>query len=161
MYNHQNGVSDFLHLPQEAFLFRPHHSPPPSTRDDFKIGEGKHIRRLLFDGWAQDTYTPYEEEQLIRLENHLKSKGIKLDPRWNKSWRLRYMLSTGCDLEKCLTDMERFMGYIGSVRELHPSRETTKLLSEGLFYIMGRDSHYRPILVFDAERIVKAKPTED
>lgn len=67
MYNHQNGVSDFLHLPQEAFLFRPHRAPPPSTRDDFKIGEGKRIRRLLFDGWAQDTYTAYEEEQLMRL----------------------------------------------------------------------------------------------
>ncbi len=59
MYNHQNAVSDFLHFPQEAFLFRPYHSNSPAIRDDFKIGEGKRIRRLLFDSWAQDTYTTY------------------------------------------------------------------------------------------------------
>lgn len=64
MYNHQNGVSDFTHLPQEAFLFRPYYSGSPNQRDDFKIGEGKRIRRLIFDGWAEDTYTPYELEQL-------------------------------------------------------------------------------------------------
>lgn len=59
MYSYQNAVSDWVYQPQEAFLFRPHHSGTPKQRDDFKIGEGKKIRRLLFDGWAEDTYTPY------------------------------------------------------------------------------------------------------
>jgi hypothetical protein len=53
MYNHQNVVSDFVHLPPEAFLFKPRHSGSPHQRDDFKIGEGKGIRRLIFDGWAE------------------------------------------------------------------------------------------------------------
>jgi hypothetical protein len=32
---------------------------------------------------------------------------------------------------------------------------------EGVFYIAGRDCHYRPILVFDVEKIIKANMTED
>ena len=32
----------------------------PAQRDDYRIGEGKKIRRLLFEGWAQKTYTQYE-----------------------------------------------------------------------------------------------------
>jgi hypothetical protein len=60
------------------------------------------------------------------------------------------MLSTGCDLEKCVEDMGRYIGYMSRVRELHLSREVGRLLGEGIFYVMGKDCHYRPILVFDA-----------
>jgi hypothetical protein len=34
------------------------------VRDDFRVGEGKNIRRLLFEGWAQETLTPYEKEKM-------------------------------------------------------------------------------------------------
>jgi len=40
-------------------LFVPKRSNDPKIRDDYKIGEGKTIRRLLFEGWAEETYTPY------------------------------------------------------------------------------------------------------
>jgi hypothetical protein len=48
MYNHHNAVSDFIHQPQEAFLFLPFSSKNEKVRDDFKIGEGAKIRRLIF-----------------------------------------------------------------------------------------------------------------
>ena len=62
MYQTHNTLADHPHIPEEAFLFQPKGSPrSPITssvtnadiyRDDFRIGEGKGIRRLLFEGWA-------------------------------------------------------------------------------------------------------------
>jgi uncharacterized protein (DUF1015 family) len=31
----------------------------------------------------------------------------------------------------------------------------------GAFYVAGRDSHYRPILIFDVDKIIQSKMTED
>ena len=76
MFASDNGVSDYPSIPEEAFLFVPHHSGDPAVRDDFKIGEQKKIRRLLFEGWAQNTYTPYENQQLAEYECHLQHKQI-------------------------------------------------------------------------------------
>jgi len=61
MYRHLNIVSDHPHIPEEAFLFIPYRSNDLKIKDDFRIGEGKNIRRLLFEGWAEETITPYEE----------------------------------------------------------------------------------------------------
>ena len=48
MYEEQNIVSDFPHLPPEAFLFRPFDSKNHKEKDDFKKGEGKTLVRFLF-----------------------------------------------------------------------------------------------------------------
>jgi len=64
MYKNLNHVGNFPFIPNEAFLFCPYHSNNPSVPDDFKRYEGKVYRRLLFDGWAQNTYTPHELQQL-------------------------------------------------------------------------------------------------
>lgn len=60
MYSQFNVVADHPHIPEEAFLFVPSRAKEVQVRDDFRIGEGKSIRRLLFEGWAVETYTPYE-----------------------------------------------------------------------------------------------------
>lgn len=52
MYKQYNVMSDFQHIPLEAFLFVPFRSNHPAVRDDYKIGEAKKIRRLIFEGWA-------------------------------------------------------------------------------------------------------------
>jgi hypothetical protein len=57
MYDQYNVVSEHPFIPKEAFLFQPFYSGSATTRDDFKIGEGKSIRRLIFDGWAEETYS--------------------------------------------------------------------------------------------------------
>lgn len=51
MYTQFNTLADHPHIPEEAFLFLPRRAPS-EQRDDFRIGEGKGIRRLLFEGWA-------------------------------------------------------------------------------------------------------------
>jgi hypothetical protein len=48
MYNHLNVVSDHPHIPKGAFQFVPYKTQELAGRDDFRIGEGKNIRRLLF-----------------------------------------------------------------------------------------------------------------
>jgi hypothetical protein len=48
MYKPLNIVSDHPHIPEEAFLFIPYRSNDIKIKDDFRIGEGKNIRRLLF-----------------------------------------------------------------------------------------------------------------
>lgn len=53
MYTQYNVVGDHPLIPEEAFLFVPKRSTDPKViKDDFKIGEGKGMRRLLFEGWA-------------------------------------------------------------------------------------------------------------
>lgn len=34
-------------------------------------------------------------------------------------------------------------------------------MNEGAFYIMGKDCHYRPILVFNAEKLLQLKPSDE
>lgn len=126
MYSHLNLVSDHPHIPEEAFLFVPNRAKEPHLRDDFRIGEGKGIRRLLFEGWAVETYTPYELEKLKEFDDYVARKQIKLDPRWDKSWRMRFLLSTGCNIKKCIADMEIFINYQNSVKELSFTKNIAK-----------------------------------
>jgi hypothetical protein len=55
-------------------------------------------------------------------------KGAKLDPRWDKSWRMRWLLSTGCNNKKCLADMEIFIAYQESVKELSLTKKIAQHL---------------------------------
>lgn len=48
MYEQYNVVDDHPSIPQEAFLFQPKRSNDLKERDDFRIGSGDGIRRLLF-----------------------------------------------------------------------------------------------------------------
>ena len=57
-------------------------------------------------------------------------KGIKLDERWDKSWKMRWLLSTGCNIKKTLTDMDIFISYQQSVKDL----QLTKEIAEHLVY---------------------------
>lgn len=57
MYDNLNGVGRHSYIPEEAFLFMPTYSGSDQVNDDFKIGDGKRTRRLIFEGWASDTYT--------------------------------------------------------------------------------------------------------
>ncbi len=50
------------------------------------------------------------------FDAYLQRKNIKLDDRWDKSWRLRFLLSTGCNIKKCIADMEVFINYQNRVR---------------------------------------------
>ncbi len=61
MYKHLNCVADFTTIPPQAFLFRPNYSGHPDRPDDYKRFEGEQFRRLIFEGWAQGTYTPKEK----------------------------------------------------------------------------------------------------
>ena len=36
-----------------------------------------------------------------------------------------------------------------------PSPRILELLKQGIFYVSGRDAYYRPILVFNVERMLK------
>ena len=52
MYAHQNILGDHPQIPEEAFLFVPKRSEDPKLRDDYRIGDGKGMRRLIMEGWA-------------------------------------------------------------------------------------------------------------
>lgn len=42
---------------------------------------------------------------------------------------MKYLLSTGCNVEKCVNDMKKFTeGYMERVKELHFTRTASKLL---------------------------------
>ena len=78
------------------------------------------------------------------------------------------MLSTGCNFKKCVNDMAIFIEYQQKVK--YPvltsliGKNLVNLLfiqKDGVFYMNGRDSHYRPILVFDVEKIIKSGMSED
>ena len=64
MYAKYNTLSEHPHIPEEAFLFMPALSQDQSQNDDYRIGNGKKIRRMIFEGWAEGTYTQYELQKL-------------------------------------------------------------------------------------------------
>lgn len=86
---------------------------------------------------------------------------MTLDARWDKSWRLRFLISTGFNIKKCVGDMDIFTQYQHSVKNLTLSKHVAKHLKDGVFYIAGRDCKYRPILIFDVDKIIKSGMTED
>ena len=71
MYKLLNCVADHNFTPVHAFLFKPYYSGDPGQLDDFKRWEGDQYRRLLFEGWAQGTYTPAELDKLAEFEKYL------------------------------------------------------------------------------------------
>lgn len=62
------------------------------------------------------------------LEDYLKEKKITLDARWDKSWRLRFLISTGFNIKKCVADMDIFIQYQLSVKDLTLSKHVAKHL---------------------------------
>jgi hypothetical protein len=84
---------------------------------------------LLYEGWAQETYTPFEEEQLRAFQQFLEKQGEgPLDQCWDRPWRLRWLHSTGYDFEKTVVEMREFEGYQRRVRELSLSAKIAENL---------------------------------
>ena len=71
---------------------------------------------MIFDGWAQETYTPLEREKLEEFDRHIKENQAEIDERWDRPWRLRWLLSTGYDMEKTVREMYKYEGYQIRVR---------------------------------------------
>lgn len=80
------------------------------------------------------------------------------DPFWTRSWKFRWLASDNYDPKKAIKSMEDHMKYM---RNLKPqlSPRALYLLQQGIFYVSGRDAYYRPILVFDVEKMLKLKMT--
>lgn len=64
--------------------------------------------------------------------------------------------------------MERFIAYQNRVKDIKMSEVVSKYLvifalikKEGIFYIAGRDCHYRPIMVFDIKKIIDLEISEE
>jgi len=50
-------------------------------------------------------------------------------------------------------------GYDSNHRQIFSNNSFIQ--QHGVFYVAGRDSHYRPILVFDVEKIIKLEMSEE
>ena len=53
---------------------------------------------------------------------------MTLDARWDKSWRLRFLISTGFNIKKCVADMDVFIQYQHSVKDLTLTKHVAKHL---------------------------------
>jgi len=67
-------------------------------------------------------------EHLKELDDYIARKGLQFDSRWDKSWRMRWLLSTGCNVKKAVEDMKIFTEYQARVKELTFTNNISKFL---------------------------------
>ena len=127
----------------------------PNESDIITINENpKDNYRFIFCGMKK---TEFEEEKLKEfnkfLEEKMKKKNIDifLPDWWIESDTMRYLQASNYDFKKVYELIkENIKNTEDSLRII--DRRIRYILNSGLIYMHGRDCHFRPIIVVEAEK---------
>ena len=130
----------------------------PNESDIITLQENpKDNYRFIFCGMKK---TEFEEKKLEEfnkfLEEKMKKKNIDifLPEWWTESDTMRYLQASNYDFKKVYELIkENIKNTEDSLRII--DRRIRYILNSGLVYMHGRDCHFRPIIVVEAERAIE------
>ena len=116
----------------------------------------KDILRRMF---TNVKFTKYENKKIIELYEYLrndnkKEKKIKfLFPKyWNDGETVRFLQANSFDIKDTKKAIQSNFEWLNNLYPFNIDLKTKEILNSGLIYMYGRDKHYRPILIIEANK---------
>ncbi|KRW98932.1 CRAL-TRIO domain [Pseudocohnilembus persalinus] len=129
-----------------------------SEEHQYQVKGKKKMSRQLFEGRIQ--YTDLEKEEIQKLKQLLKEKEqLDVIEGWQESEILRFILGNQFDLKKCIKSMVEHNEWKKKWIPQKYNKQIEEFL--GIYYIQGRDSCFRPILVLQLKRLNLKEYDED
>ena len=128
-------------IPSEAYLYFP-------TGSDMKTPQGD---RLIFDGNTQ--FDTREHTKIAEFKAYAAKKGYQLTALWTDNMILRFLYASGFNMDKTLNSIKQHTTWRQTSLPVHADAQLQRYLNSGILYMHGRDSHFRPIVVFNVNLI--------
>jgi hypothetical protein len=132
-----------IYPPKDAYYFFPH------GKDviEFKESNMKKLQRYIFEGSVE--YLPFEREKIIELTNEIIRNGLQFPADWRESETLRILQANKFDIRKSLESFKNYMKFKIEKDIIVRTENIAQILELGFFYMYGRDSRFRPLLIID------------
>jgi hypothetical protein len=132
----------YPYIPNEAFLY----FPPPN---EIMNAKGRHE---IFGGNVK--YTEYETKMIQEFKNYAAKNGFEVRPDyWPDDAILRFLTADEFKMTRTLEDVKEHSYWRDTLCPIQLSDRLKNFLNDGLLYIAGRDNKFRPIIVFNVNRI--------
>ena len=129
----------------------------------------KDILRRMFNNVK---FTNYENKKIIELYEYLRNDNKKekknkfLFPKyWNDGETVRFLQANNFDIKDTKKGIQSNFEWLNEIYPFNIDLKIKEILNSGLIYMYGRDKHFRPILIIEAnknsELIDKKKLTLD
>lgn len=119
--------------------------------DEIKYFHGKKEERLIF-GDSND-YSPEEKEKIEKLNKYLEASEIKLDPKIDDAYKLRFLAAHEMYVDRAAINLKKHQKYLDKKCPILLSDDMKQVLDSGILYVHGRDRCFRPILIYNASAL--------
>lgn len=141
-------------VPREAYRYWP-------TPEEISKGIGKKSVRFIFE---DQILTDFEKDKLSRLKKEIINnfiQGLAIPKEWSENHLLRFCYGTGWKTRNAVKTLISHLQWRNSVLSngyisIYPkvlSLLVTVMQNSGIFYVHGRDSKYRPIIIMNFAEI--------
>ena len=140
---------------KEAYLY----FPKLNEQREIDPDTPEKVTRRIFEGNAEDNYTTQEKKYFEEIDLFIKNHDPKITfpDNWNNSNTYRYHQTTKYDCPKTVEKLLKHLKWKESVINEKLTDNIIDLLNTGCFYVHGRDSKFRPIIVFNIELLSELK----
>jgi len=125
-------------IPEEAYLFFP-------SDEETRTAAGV---RCIFDGNTK--FNESELKHIDQFQAYAKKHNYPLKSMWTDNLILRFLYANGFKMDKTLSSIKEHTTWQDAKPEMVLSDALKEFLDKGYLYIHGRDSKFRPIIVFNA-----------
>lgn len=142
---------------KQAYFF----FPKDDELMDFEYKNQKNCRRKIFEIKGDNRLTEFEKIRLDSLYQEIKNYNSKnTNSQLNidglkESDILRFLQSTSFDFSETIRLLKEHVEWKKTHYPLKVNKNVEQILNKGVIYIHGRDNHFRPIIVLNAQKYME------
>ncbi|EWS72900.1 aspartyl/asparaginyl beta-hydroxylase family protein (macronuclear) [Tetrahymena thermophila SB210] len=116
-----------------------------------------HYRRIFYGV----EYSEFEKRHQKQLKEQIENENIELPEDWDDAQTLKYCYSGGFDLKKSIESLKMHLEWRRNPIMHKMNKQALEILQEGVFYHLGRDKQFRPVVVLNMWKVnPKKTPVE-
>ncbi|EGR32588.1 hypothetical protein IMG5_076180 [Ichthyophthirius multifiliis] len=138
-YIYEETDLSYLKQPNEVYQIK--HSDYYVYHTDGK----SHFRRIFYGV----QFSEFEYNKMKELQEEIKNQNIKLTDDWDDIMTLKYCYSGGFEVKKSIENLKQHLEWKKNPKYQNLNIQALKILEKGIFYHLGRDKQFRPIIVLN------------
>lgn len=137
------------YVPEDAYLY----FPPKFSQKHTEA------QRAVFDGNTE--FNPDEIEMITKLKAHALKHNYTFKPIWTDGMILRFLYANNFKMTRTLSSIQDHTVWRETRLPVQIDENLQKFLNSGLLYVHGRDSQFRPIVIFNVSMVDPKKTDID
>jgi hypothetical protein len=116
----------------------------------------KDILRRMFNNVK---FTNYENKKIIEFYEYIRNNNKKekknkffFPQYWNDGESVRFLQANNFDIKDTKKAIQSNLQWLNNLYPFNIDLKTKAILNSGLIYMFGRDKHYRPVLIIEANK---------